>query len=46
MKVWFKISQLQSKVEIVTDVFCDYIEVLNVEDNTYHIVHESKITMI
>ena len=46
MKAWFKISELQSKVGIITDYFAEYIELKEVERGNYYIVYESKVTLI
>lgn len=46
MKAWFKISELQNKIGIITDYFMDYIELIDVEYNNYYIVHESKVELI
>ena len=46
MKAWFKISELQSKVGIITDHFAEYIELKEVERGKYYIVHEDNVTLI
>jgi len=46
MKAWFKIHELRSKVGIITDYFINYIELKDVDTGLYHIVHESKVTLI
>lgn len=46
MLAWFKISELQSKVGIITDYFVNYIELKEIERGNYYIVHESKVNII
>jgi hypothetical protein len=46
MKAWFRVSELQNKIGIITDYFVDYIELKEVERGEYYIVHESKVKLI
>lgn len=46
MKVWFKVSELRSRVGIITDYYGDYMELKNIETGEYHIVHKGKVELI
>lgn len=46
IKAWFKISELRSKIGIITDYFIDYIELKDIETGIYYIIYENKVTII
>lgn len=46
MKVWFEIYPRYRKVGVITDVFCDYLELKEVESGEYFIRHWSKCEII
>ena len=46
MEAWFKISELRSKVGIITDHYENYIELKDIDTGEYFIVHESKVEII
>ena len=46
MEAWYKVHELINKVGIITDYYCEYIELKDVRTGEYHIVHESKVKLI
>lgn len=45
-EAWFKVSELRSKVGVITDIYLDYIELQDIDTKEYYIVHKSKVKII
>jgi len=45
MEAWYKVSELRSLVGIITDYYCEYIELKDIRTNEYIIVHEDKVKL-
>ena len=46
IKVWYKAGILRHRVGIITDLFLNYVELKDIEDDNYIIKHISEIEFI
>jgi hypothetical protein len=45
-KAWYEIRELRKKVGIITDFYCEYIELKDIKTGEYHLIHEDKVELI